>query len=83
MSNKFDVAVVGAGIVGLAHAWMAARRGLKVVLLERSLVAQGASVRNFGMVWPIGQPAGEYFELAMRSRSLWLELAEQAGVWVN
>lgn len=83
MSKQFDVAVVGAGIVGLAHAWMAARRGLKVVLLERSPVAQGASVRNFGMVWPIGQPVGEYFELAMRSRSMWLELAEEAGVWVK
>jgi len=77
--KEFDCAVVGGGIVGLAHAWMAARRGLSVVLLERSPVAQGASVRNFGMVWPIGQPAGELYAIALRSRKYWKELG-QAGV---
>ncbi len=74
MNAKFDVAVVGGGIVGLAHAWMAARRNLRVLLLERDPNAQGASVRNFGMIWPIGQPAGELHQTALRSRELWLEL---------
>jgi len=79
MSAKFDVAVIGAGIVGLAHAWMAVRRGLRVLLLDRSPAAQGATVRNFGMVWPIGQPAGELQSIARRARALWLELGA-AGV---
>ncbi len=78
MPAGYDVVVVGAGIVGLAHAWMARRRGLSVLVIERTPAAQGASVRNFGMIWPIGQPAGKLHETAIRSRELWLEL-QQAG----
>lgn len=76
-----DVAVVGAGIVGLAHAYAAARQGYKVVLFERNNRAVGASVRNFGLVWPIGQPAGPRYERALRSRATWREAAARAGFW--
>ncbi|WP_417848448.1 TIGR03364 family FAD-dependent oxidoreductase [Thalassoglobus sp.] len=79
MTPQYDVAVIGGGIVGLAHALMASRRGLKVILFERSSKAQGASVRNFGMIWPIGQPAGELYEVAMKSRDYWIMLGK-AGV---
>lgn len=80
MTRHFDVAVIGGGIVGLAHAWMAARRRLRVLLLERTAAAEGASVRNFGMVWPIGQPAGELHAIALRSRELWLELHSRGAL---
>src|SRR5262245_2714271 len=81
MVERADVAVVGGGILGLAHAWAAARRGRRVVLFERERQAQGASARNFGMIWPIGQPAGPLQQRALRSRQRWLELAAEAGVW--
>jgi len=78
LERSADVAIVGAGILGLAHAYLAARAGRSVVVFEKRPRAMGASVRNFGMVWPVGQPAGEMLEIAMRSRQLWLELLRDA-----
>ena len=79
MSNHTDIAIVGAGIVGLAHALAAAKRGLRVVVFERNAQAVGASIRNFGMVWPVGQPTGLLLERALQSRQIWLELSAAAG----
>ncbi len=78
---RADVAVIGSGIVGLAFAREAARRGRSVVVFDRTPVPQGASVRNFGMVWPIGQPPGEQYARALRSRAQWLDLRAAGAVW--
>jgi FAD dependent oxidoreductase TIGR03364 len=73
--------VVGAGILGLAHAYHLARRGQRVVVFERHARAQGASVRNFGMLWPIGQPAGPLYRLSRRSLEIWKEVLEASKLW--
>ncbi|MEO1261035.1 MAG: TIGR03364 family FAD-dependent oxidoreductase [Bacteroidota bacterium] len=78
--TEFDVAIVGAGIIGLAMAYTAAKKGQKVILFERSPRPMGATVRNFGMIWPIGQPL-ENLDMAMRSRETWNQLSEKAGFW--
>ncbi len=79
----FDLAVVGAGIVGLAHALAAARRGLRVVVIDREAEAVGASVRNFGFITVTGQQAGDCWRRATRSRDVWLEVAARAGIAVE
>lgn len=73
--------VIGAGIVGLATARALATRGYKVTIFERNERAVGASIRNFGMIWPIGQATGPLFERAMLSRSIWKEICTEANIW--
>src|SRR5215216_3272927 len=46
------VAVVGAGVVGLACAWELRRRGAEVVVVERAAVGGGVSRGNTGWVSP-------------------------------
>lgn len=75
-----DVCVVGAGIVGLAHALEARRRGLGVVLLERGDRAVGASLRNFGHVFVTAMAGGEALDRALLARERWLELGPRAGL---
>ncbi len=76
----YDLAVVGAGIVGLAHAYAAARRGKRVVVIDRDPRANGASVRNFGFITVTGQERGHSWALARATRDIWADIAPQAGI---
>ena len=80
---SFDLVVVGAGIVGLAHALAAVRRGLRVAVLEREAQACAASVRNFGFVTISGQADGATRTRALRSREVWVEVAREAAIEVH
>jgi FAD dependent oxidoreductase TIGR03364 len=80
---KKSAIVVGAGIVGIAVARALALKGFLVDVYERNPKASGASVRNFGMVWPIGQPAGKLYERAVRSRNIWKEIGDSSRLWYD
>jgi FAD dependent oxidoreductase TIGR03364 len=80
LAEQFDLAVVGAGIVGLATALAGVRRGLRVVVIERDAQANGASVRNFGFVTVTGQERGPMWARARRSREVWCEVAAAADI---
>jgi D-hydroxyproline dehydrogenase subunit beta len=82
MNKSFDIAIVGAGIVGLAHAWAAAKAGKRVVVFDREPQSNGASVRNFGLVSVTGQ-RGVGLQRALRTRDIWLELALAAGIPID
>ncbi len=80
MQDKSAI-VIGAGIVGLATSLSLAKRGYRVTVFERNEKAVSASIRNFGMVWPVGQPDGGLYERALRSKSVWKEVCAGAGLW--
>ncbi len=79
-SGQFDLAVVGAGIVGLATALAGARRGLRVVVIDRDAQANGASVRNFGFITVTGQDRGRMWQRARRTREVWQEVCSEADI---
>lgn len=77
-----DLVVVGAGIVGLAHAYHAVERGMSVAVVERDTHAVGASVRNFGHGCITAQH-GVALGYALAAREAWLALAKDAGFWLR
>lgn len=59
------------------HALFLRDRGWQVDHLEADLVPQGASVRNFGLIWVGGRRSGPELEAAQRARTLWEEVADR------
>ncbi|HWY64105.1 MAG TPA: TIGR03364 family FAD-dependent oxidoreductase [Rhizomicrobium sp.] len=82
-AQSFDLAVVGGGIIGLAHAYAAAKLGKRVAMIERDARANGASIRNFGFITVSGQERGDSWRLARRTRDIWAEIAPAAGIAIE
>lgn len=83
LQPECDLLVVGAGLVGLATAWFAAERGMKVQVVDENDLAGGASGASFGGVWPneLGATLPDSFqELALVSRDLWGRLSVRPGM---
>ncbi len=80
MFNKSAI-VIGAGIAGLATARALAIRNYRVTVIERTLAAVGASVRNFGLILPAAQPDGQLYERAKKSAAIWKQICDEAGIW--
>jgi glycine oxidase len=90
LPQAHDVVVVGAGVPGLAVAWRARARGLRVLVLERDVPGAGASSVAAGMLAPVSEAdAGEreLLLLGLDSARRWPgfadELHEVTGVDVG
>src|SRR3989449_101581 len=85
MERDADVVVVGAGIVGCATAYFLARRGARVVVLERGPAPGEQSRKNWGFVRQQGRDPLE-MPLVMEANRLWRGLQRELGAdieWVQ
>ncbi|MGC0334057.1 glycine/D-amino acid oxidase-like deaminating enzyme [Streptomyces sp. SAI-170] len=73
--HSADLIVVGAGVVGAACAFYAARAGLSVTVVDRGPVAGGTTGAGEGNLLVSDKEAGPELELALLSCRLWRELA--------
>jgi len=85
MEREADVVVVGAGIVGGAAAYYLARRGVRVVVVERGSMPGEQSRKNWGFVRQQGRDPIE-MPLVMEANRLWRGLERELGAdieWVQ
>ena len=75
--HAYDVAIVGAGIVGAACARECARAGLSVAVIESHHLAYGATSAAMGHLAVMDDSEAQ-FALTRYSLRLWDELAEEA-----
>src|SRR4051794_32824649 len=73
---NYDVAIVGAGIVGAACAAALASAGLRVVVLDRDGVASGTTAAGMGHIVVMDDTEAQ-FALTHYSQRLWDELSPE------
>ncbi len=74
--STFDVMILGAGIVGCACARECAQAGLRVAVIEPSVVGGGATAAGMGHLVVMDDSPAQ-LALTSYSRSVWRELAPQ------
>src|SRR5215469_17162255 len=79
-----DIIVIGAGVLGTFHAYFAAQKGYKTLLVERNPFPSDASTRNFGMaVQTIVETDSEWAGFARASREIYQALQQQLELGVR
>jgi D-hydroxyproline dehydrogenase subunit beta len=82
LSQTADVVVVGAGAIGAACAYFAARQRLRVHVVERGQIASGTTSACEGNLLVSDKEAGPELDLALYSRDVFRDdLAEYGRLW--
>lgn len=74
-----ECVVIGGGVIGVMSAWELARRGVKVVLLEKGRIAGEQSGRNWGWIRAQGRDPAE-LPIVIEAQQMWREMVQEAGV---
>ncbi|HEV8568525.1 MAG TPA: FAD-binding oxidoreductase [Actinoplanes sp.] len=77
MPDTYDVAIVGAGIVGACCAFFSVRRGMSVIVLDRGGLVAGTTGSGEGNILVSDKRPGPDLDLAVLSTRLWRELAAE------
>ena len=79
-SDRREVVVVGAGVMGAATAHALSRRGRRVLLLEQFRVGhKRGSSHGASRIFRFSYPETRYVRMAMESLPLWRELEREAN----
>jgi len=75
-SQTFDLAIIGAGIVGAACADEASRAGLTVAIIDCGVIGGGATAAGMGHI-VVMDDSDAQFALTRYSQELWKEVADE------
>lgn len=81
-NRKYDLVIVGGGIIGTFCAYHALRKGKSVLLLEKDAQPYEASFRNFGQAVPSGQALDSWFDYGRKSLKIYKDLQEEVDISV-
>lgn len=79
-SKKYDLIIVGGGVIGTFCAYHALRKKKSVLLIEKDELPFEASFRNFGQAVPSGQSLNKWFDYGRRSLAIYKELQEMTDI---
>ncbi len=80
--DKYDLIVIGGGVLGTFHAYHALKLGKQVLQLEKDNYPVGATVRNFGQVVPSGM-TGKWFEYGVRSLQIYQDIQSEFDISIR
>lgn len=78
LPDRVDVAVIGAGVIGIFSALFLARRGMRVMVLEKGRVAGEQSSRNWGWIRQQGRDHAE-LPIMMDALRFWHEVNRETN----
>ena len=82
--RKFEVAIVGAGVIGATLAYHLAKRGASVTILERDVPAHGATWASFAWINAQAARGSEaYYRLRLQSLLEYQRLEREIALQVN
>lgn len=79
-SKKYDLIIIGGGVIGTFCAYHALRKKKSVLLIEKDEIPFEASFRNFGQAVPSGQSLPKWFDYGRKSLQIYKDLQDLTDI---